>query len=65
MEHDLGDKAFTKKMISPTQAEKIYNKTDFDKLAEFIIKPTGKPTLAKESDKKESINCINDFEVLK
>ena len=65
LEHDLGDKAFTKKIISPTQAEKIYNKTDFDKLAEFIIKPTGKPTLAKESDKKESINCINDFEVLK
>ena len=52
-------------MISPTQAEKIYGKTDFDKLAEFIIKPNGKPTLAKESDKKESINCINDFEVLK
>tara|TARA_R110000803_G_scaffold135896_1_gene202837 strand:+ start:2069 stop:3193 length:1125 start_codon:yes stop_codon:yes gene_type:complete len=66
LEFQFGEKAFTKKIISPTQAEKLYTKSEFNDIAEFITKPVGKPTLAKESDKRISINnCNDDFEVLK
>ena len=66
LEFQFGEKAFTKKIISPTQAEKLYSKAEFNDIAEFITKPAGKPTLAKESDKRISItNCNDDFEVLK
>lgn len=57
------DQAYTKKLISPTQAEKILGKKD-ERLKDLIVKPQGKPTLALESDKRPAINNSDDFESL-
>lgn len=62
----IGDRAYSKKVISPTQAEKIVEKGSIDNL---IIKPQGKPTMAHMSDKRKPIeikpisdefNCLHD-----
>lgn len=55
------DQAYTKKLISPTQAEKIIGKKD-QKLQALIVKPEGKPTLAPADDKRPAINAADDFE---
>ena len=52
---------YTKKLLSPTQAEKLLGKKDKGAIADEIIKPIGKPTLAKESDKRPSIDNIDDL----
>lgn len=53
---------FTKKLISPTQAEKLLGK-NHPILDEHAIKPDGKPTIAKESDKRPALksNVERDF----
>lgn len=45
---------FSKKLISPTQAEKLLGKTH-PILTELVVKPDGKPTLAPESDKRPAL----------
>lgn len=57
------DQAYTKKLISPTQAEKIIGKKD-SKLQALIVKPEGKPTLAPADDKRPAINNSDDFDDL-
>lgn len=57
------DQAYTKKLISPTQAEKLLGKKD-DKLKSLIVKPVGKPTLAPESDKRPALDNSDDFDNL-
>lgn len=49
---------YTKKLLSPTQAEKLLGKKDKDKIKDIVIKPSGKPTLVKESDKRKSIDDL-------
>ena len=61
----MGEEAYTKKLITPTQAEKILGKAKKEKLNGLIIKPRGAPALAPESDPRPSINLSDcDFEAL-
>lgn len=45
---------FTKKLVSPTQAEKLLGK-NHPILQEFSVKPEGKPAIAAESDKRPAL----------
>jgi hypothetical protein len=56
----LGEASYTKKMLSPSQAEKALGKSRKGEIADLITKPTGKPTLAPESDKRPAINLTDD-----
>ena len=51
---------WTKKIISPAQAEKVVAKTDHEKLKKHIIKPEGSPVLVKESDKRPALSTMAD-----
>lgn len=62
LELELGEEAYTKSLLSPAQAEKLLGKTNKGIIADLIIKPAGKPTLAPESDKRPAINIDNDFD---
>ena len=64
LKKDIGEEAYTKKLIGITEAEKKVGKTLVNELA---IKPRGKPTLVLESDKRISISndVSGDFEVIK
>ena len=57
------DDLYTKKLVSPAQAEKLVKLVGVKpaELSNFIRKPPGKPTIAPESDKRESIN-VDDFD---
>jgi hypothetical protein len=56
---------YTRKLISPAQAEKLLGKKDKAAIEDFIEKPRGSPTLARENDPRPSITAtINDFEQL-
>lgn len=59
----LGESAYTKKMISPAQAEKALGKADAKKLQDLIVKPAGKPTIAPADDKRPALTITaNDFD---
>lgn len=59
----LGEKLFTKKIISPAQAEKALKKDQRLLLDDLVVKPAGKPTLVPESDKRPPMNLTDeDFE---
>lgn len=63
LEAEVGDDAYSKKLLSPAQAEKLLGKKRKDVLEPLIIKPEGKPTLAPESDKRPAVNVsVDDFE---
>lgn len=65
LEAEVGDDAYSKKLLSPAQAEKLLGKKRKDLLEPLIVKPEGKPTLAPESDKRPAVNIsVNDFEDL-
>ena len=51
-------KLYEKKPITLTAVEKLLGKTEFAQLADFIVKPPGKPALAEESDKRQAISNI-------
>lgn len=57
------DKTYApRKLISPTQAEKILGKKGAADIADLITKPSGAPTLAHETDKRPAINIsAEDF----
>ena len=60
----LGDNLYTKKMVSPAQAEKALKKDQRAVLDGLVVKPAGKPTLVAESDKRPPINITDeDFDV--
>lgn len=56
----LGEKAFTKKLVSPTQAEKIVGKKRANEIAQFVVKPMGRPTLARSDDPRPAVNITTD-----
>ena len=59
----LEDKAFEKKLLSPSKAEKVLGKAKAKDIQNFIIKPEGAPTLAPESDKRPSVSIsVDDFD---
>ena len=57
------EQLYKKAFISVPQAEKLIGKKEAASLADLIIKPSGKPTLAPASDKRPAINLQeNDFD---
>jgi len=59
----LGDQAYTKKLITVPQAEKLLGKAKLPLIADAIRKPPGSPTLTLSSDKRPSIGiCTDDFD---
>lgn len=56
----LGEEAYTKKLVSPTQAEKIVGKKRASEIAKFVVKPQGRPTLAKSDDPRPAVNITAD-----
>ena len=57
--------AFTKKLISPAQAEKLLGKKDKALIADIVAKPRGAATLAKETDPRPAISPVDaDFDAL-
>ena len=54
LEKLLGEAAYIVKLISPTQAEKALGRAKADEIADFVIKPRGKPSLAPEHDPRPS-----------
>lgn len=56
----LGEEAYTKKLVSPAQAEKIVGKKRAAEIAEFVVKPQGRPTLAKSDDPRPAVNITAD-----
>lgn len=57
------DTLYTKKLITPAQAEKVLKKGK-GILSELIIKNEGKPTLVQSCDKRDAINNANVFDTL-
>jgi hypothetical protein len=60
----LSEAAYTKKILSPAQAEKALGKEDKKKIEELIVKPDGKPVLVPEDDARAPIQLItaSDFD---
>jgi hypothetical protein len=59
------DTLFTRKIISPAQAEKELGKSRADLLDDLVTKPEGAPTLVPESDKRPPVNVSKkDFDVI-
>jgi hypothetical protein len=56
----LGEEAYTKKLVSPAQAEKIVGKKRASEIATFVVKPQGRPTLAKSDDPRPAVNITAD-----
>ncbi|PHM39295.1 hypothetical protein Xmau_02899 [Xenorhabdus mauleonii] len=61
------DQMYTKKLISPTQAEKVLKKDapkKWDKLESLIVRSDGKPTVVPSTDPRPALdmNPINDFD---
>ena len=57
----LGKKAYTKKLINITEAQKQFGRTFVDN---YTIKSKGKLTLVKSNDKRLSIHDVNQKEIL-
>jgi hypothetical protein len=57
--------AYTKKIISPAQAEKALGKAEKHQIADMIVSPRGAVTLAKQSDPRPAITPVSaDFDAL-
>ncbi len=58
-EMTMEEMLYEKKPLTLAQVEKLIGKKDFqDAVGEFVVKKFGKPTLVKESDKREAITNI-------
>lgn len=52
----LEDKAYApRKLVSPAQAEKALGKKRAGEIADIVVKPSGKPALAPETDKRPAL----------
>lgn len=59
----LDDNAYEKKLLTPAKAEKLLGKAKAKSIQDLIVKPEGAPTLAPESDKRQSVSIsVDDFE---
>ncbi len=59
----LGDEAFTRKLISPAQADKLAGKKGMSSLEDLTVQEDGKPSLVLESDNRPAIvvDTLADF----
>ncbi|HFW4264610.1 TPA: DUF2800 domain-containing protein [Salmonella enterica subsp. diarizonae serovar 61:r:-] len=64
-----GNPIYTRKLISPTQAEKLFksgviSERRWPKLTALITRPEGKPTVVPESDPRPAlvVNAVDDFD---
>ena len=57
---ELGENAYTRKLLTPAQAEKALGKAKKSMLADHITKPPGKPTIAPLSDKRAPLGDVTD-----
>lgn len=67
VEHEFGeDKAFTKKLLSPTQVEEVVGKRVYrERFERMVNKGQSKPQLVPESDKRDPIPDVgSDFDEL-
>ena len=66
-EMTMEEMLYEKKPLTLAQVEKLIGKKDFqDTVGEFVVKKSGKPTLVKESDKREAItNIVTAEEAIK
>ena len=63
LEFLLGDSAFSRKLISPSQAEKALGKQSKKELDGLVFKPKGKAALAPANDPRPSIVAsVDDFD---
>lgn len=63
LERVIGDRAFTRKLISPSQAEKALGKAHKKSIEALAFKPQGKAALAPESDPRPPITAsVDDFD---
>ena len=61
----LNENAYTRKLISPAQAEKLLGKKKKAEIEGLIIKPRGAPTIATENDPRPSISVdASDFDAV-
>jgi hypothetical protein len=58
----VDDDIFTKKFISPTQAEKLVGKDSYQDISDLVFKPQGKITVAVESDPRQPVNPFEGFD---
>jgi len=58
---ELGDKAYKKSLIGIGDAEKLLSKSEVNSL---LVKAPGKPTLVKDSDKRDAITSADQFDKL-
>lgn len=61
LESHLGQKAYTKKVITPTQAEKLL-KDQFKQFQNFVTQADGKPAVVQITDKRPAISVSCDFQ---
>lgn len=57
----LGEQAWTKKLISPTQAEKLLKK-DYPAISNLVTQSEGSPSVVPVSDKRPAISVALDFQ---
>ena len=57
------DEVYTRKLVSPAQAEKTLTKEQREQLSELWVKRSSGPTLARESDKRPALppSAVSDF----
>lgn len=56
----LGPDAYTKKLITPAQAQKKLSQEDYEKLSSSVRQNEGKPTLVSEYDARPAIPTLKD-----
>jgi len=60
------DDVWQRKLVTVAQAEKLIGKKEFVVLfADDVDRPTGKPTIAPESDKREALSPALEFDAIK
>ena len=57
----LGEEAYLKKLISPSQAEKALGRKRAGEIADLVVKPVGKPTLAPAADPRPELSGSGVF----
>jgi hypothetical protein len=57
----LGDDAYTKKVVTPTQAEKLLSKKMYSKVASFVERGQPKPILVSDKDTRPAIQNLADM----
>ena len=60
----LGEKSFTKKLITPTQASKKVSLEDMKPIRAFIVTGERKPSLVPEDDDRPAITLADEFDDL-